>query len=378
VLLAGIHLLFEPFGFGLRLSVKIIQCLVSVATAVPVFLTAKRLGGVRIARIAVAFLMFDPTIIAYTHLIWPETFFLFVVAVIFHYITALEQRSTTQIVLLGVLVGLAILLKPAFGLFALLLAGSWLWRLGFRPALRLVVLVGGTSAVVISPWVIRNQILYGPEIILVNQVPYNLWMGNGAANPENIHEWWRDMDALEQSRVGMERGLKSITDDPGRFARNYVVKALNLWGLEFHVMRHVVMQGYSRLKRETTVQWFWFIQGCWAIALITAALGVRTAGRDPTLRLLLIYAILFTAVVSTMVTTTRFRIPFMFPLVIASAIGVDRLFAGRLRRADLIAAAAALGWLMLSFSRPLFQALAAGEFYKADPAIRAAWRFFRY
>jgi 4-amino-4-deoxy-L-arabinose transferase-like glycosyltransferase len=378
VLLAGIRLITEPMGFGLKISTKMIQCLISVATAIPVFLTAKRLGGVWIARIAVAFLMFDPTVVAYTHLIWPETFFLFVVAVIFHYITALEQRSATQIILLGVLVGLAILLKPAFGLFTLLLAGSWLWRLGFRPALRLVVLVGGTAAVVISPWVIRNQILYGPEIILVNQVPYNLWMGNGAASPQNIHEWWREMDALEQSRVGMERGLKAIADDPGRFAHNYVIKALNLWGLEFHVMRHVVLQGYGRLEKGTSVQWFWFIQGCWAIALITAALGVRTAGRDPTLRLLLIYAILFTAVVSTMVTTTRFRIPFTFPLVIASAIGVDRLLSGRLRRADLLAAAAAIGLLILSFCRPLFQALAAGEYYKAEPAIRAGWRFFRY
>jgi hypothetical protein len=324
-------------------------------------------------------LMFDPTIVAYSHLIWPETFFLFAVAMVFHVIVAIEQRTTTQTVLIGILVGLALLLKPAFGLFTLLMAGQWLWRLGPRAALRLVVLVGGTAAVVISPWVIRNQIRYGPEILMVNQVPYNLWIGNTPGHPQSVAKAWLKMDdPVERSRVAMERGRAAIADDPGRFARNFVVRALNLWGLEFHVVRHMMIQGYGDLEPSTELLWFWFIQGCWAVALVTAVIGARAASRDPTLGLLLVYAVLFTAVVSTMVTTTRFRIPFAFLLTIASAIGVDRLLSGRLRRAEKFAALAPLGWLLLSFTRPLFQAIASGEYHQASAAVRSAWRFFRY
>ncbi|MCH7600877.1 MAG: glycosyltransferase family 39 protein, partial [Myxococcales bacterium] len=379
VLIAGVHLIFDPFEFDTRVCVRILQCLASVATAVPVYLTAKRVGSVRIARLAVAFLMFDPTVIAFTHLIWPETFFLFIVAMIFHGVASIDQGSTKRVVWIGVLVGLALLLKPAFGLFTLVLAGQWLWRLGFRPALRLLVLVGGTAAVVISPWVIRNQIRYGPEILMVNQVPYNLWIGNDPGHPQNVAKSWLKMDdPVERSRMGMERGFAAIADDPGRFARNFAVRVLNLWGLEFHVVRHLMFQGYGRVAQGTSLLWFWFIQGCWAIAFVTAVIGARTASRDPTLGLLLVYAVIFTAVVSTMVATTRFRIPFAFPLVIASAVGVDRLLAGRLRRAEIVAAIASFGWLLLSFSRPVFQAIVSGEYHQVSSAVRATWRFFRY
>jgi 4-amino-4-deoxy-L-arabinose transferase-like glycosyltransferase len=378
ILIAGIGMLFEPLGFDVRICLKIFQCLVGAATAIPVYLTAKRIGGIRVARLAVAFLMFDPTVVAYSHLVWPETVFLFVVAVIFHCVASLEQESTARPLGIGLLVGLALLIKPAFGLFTVVLAGHWLWRLGFRSTLRLVILVGGTAAVVISPWVIRNQIRYGPEVILVNQVPYNLWIGNSPTHPRKVNDWWRAMDTLQQSREGMRLGKKAITDDPGRFASNFVVRVLNLWGLEFHVMRHVMTQAYGKGVREHSLLVFWIIQGGWAIALLAAASGARTGSRDPTLRLLLIHALLFTAVVSVMVTTTRFRIPFAFPLAILSAVGVDRMLAGRLRRPDLIAAIVALGWLMLSFARPLFQAIASDKYGEVTTATRAAWQFFRY
>jgi hypothetical protein len=44
----------------------------------------------------------------------------------------------------------------------------------------------------------------------------------------------------------------------------------------------------------------------------------------------------------------------------------------------MVAALASFGWLLLSFTRPLFQAIVSGEFNQVSPAVRAAWRFFRY
>ena len=40
------------------------------------------------------------------------------------------------------------------------------------------------ASIVFSPWVIRNQILYGPSILLENQGPFNLWVGNATISPK--------------------------------------------------------------------------------------------------------------------------------------------------------------------------------------------------
>jgi 4-amino-4-deoxy-L-arabinose transferase-like glycosyltransferase len=379
VLLAAIGSVADLFGLRPGLAAKLLQALAGAAAAIPVYRCALRLGGRRVARFAAAFLLLDPTLIAYTHLLWPETFFLLLVAILFERLAGLSARGPLRIAGLGVLAGLALLLKPAFGLFTLLLAGHWLRCFGWRATLRLVLLFGGAAAVVVSPWLVRNQLRYGPSILLENQGPYNLWIGNDPAPPRKILEQWKALpDPLTRSRVASQRGLDAIVAAPGEFATRSGVRAANLWGLEFFVVRHIVIGGYGPTSREALLAAFWTIQAAYALALLCAALGLRSAWRDPTLRLLLVYAASFTAIVALMVTTTRFRVPFAFPLAIASGACLDLLLAHRWRRSDATALAAAVGLLAFSFTRPLFATLASGEFDRVGELARWSWRFFRY
>jgi hypothetical protein len=123
---------------------------------------------------------------------------------------------------------------------------------------------------------------------------------------------------------------------------------------------------------------FWLLQTTYIAAFLCAALGVRRLAADRDLRLLLVHAAVFTALVATMVSTTRFRVPFAFPLAIASAAGLDLLITRRCRRADWIALAVAAGVIAFSFSRPLFTTLASGNFEQVRELARWPWRFFRY
>lgn len=378
VLLAGFGSLADWIGASVGLVTKLFQCLASCLTAIPVYRTTRRVGGVVAARVAVAFLMFDATLIAYTHLLWPETFFLLLVAIVFDGVAAIEQRPAAVRALLGVAIGLALLLKPAFGLFTLLLAGYWWLRLGPKRALRLALLVGGVAALVISPWVVRNQLRYGPAIILENQGPYNLWMGNDPRPPRQILQEWKSLDPLSQARTGTQRGLEAIARDPGAFAANFVRRALNLWGLEFFVVRHAIIGGYGRIDRGTFLLLFWVVQLSYAIHLLAAAAGLRSAARDPTLRLVLVYAAAFTAMVAALVVTTRWRVPFAFLTAAAAGLSVERLRTRSLGRPDLAAVAAALGLLAISLSRPLFLTIASGSFARVHELSRWSWRFFRY
>jgi hypothetical protein len=378
LLIAGFDVLAEALGLRVSLLAKLAQCLAGAATALFVYRSARRFAGVRCARFATGFLMFDPTLIGYTHILWPETFLLLLVSVVFDAIAGLESAGRRRQALVGMVIGLALLLKPAVGIFTLVLAASWLFRLGPLRAAQLVLVVGGVAACVIAPWVIRNQLRYGPAVLLENQGPYNLWMGNDPSPPLEILREWHSLTPTEQSRVGVERGLDAIAGDPRAFAVNFVHRALNLWGLEYFVIRHATIGGYGPIDRSTLLMLFWLVQAAYAVQLVAAALGLRTTTREPTLRLLSVYAALSTAVVASLVVTTRWRVPFAFLIAIAAGTGIDLLLSRRLRRTDLAAALAALGVLTFSLTRPLFTTIATGNFERVSELDRWSWRFFRY
>jgi 4-amino-4-deoxy-L-arabinose transferase-like glycosyltransferase len=362
-----------------HLATRLVQCAASVATAIPIYRSAHRIGGVRAARLAAMFALFDPTLIAFSHLLWPETLFLLLVAIVFDGVVDLDERSWGRSCGLGALTGLAMLLKPVFGLFTLFLAASWLRRFGFWRAAAIALVFGSTAAAVIAPWVIRNQFRYGPTIVLENQGPYNLWIGNSDDRPRRILNQWRAIpDPVSRSRIGTERGVAAIKSDPERFVRKAVSRSVNLWGLEYFAVRQMVVGGYGPVSRDTFLTVFWVIQLAWVVSLSAAALGLTTVARDPTLRLILYYTLTFTVLVSAMVATTRFRIPFAFWIAIASGVGVDRALDGKFGRRVLAPLCVVALLLVSSASRPMFQRLITADFEKPTDMDKPRWRFFRY
>jgi hypothetical protein len=369
----------QALGIPPRLLVKLVQCALGAALAIPVWRTARRIAGPRAARLAVGFAMLDPTLIAYCHLIWPETLFALLVAIVFDGVAGLEARSRLHQVGLGLVTGLTLLLKPVFGLFTLLLAGDWLCRLGWRRAAGLALVFGGSAALVVAPWVVRNQLRYGPEILLENQGPYNLWIGNDPAPPRAILEEWRALpDPLTRSRVARQRGLAAIAADPAGFAARGAVRMLNLWGLEWFVVRHAVIGGYGPIGRDALLGLFWILQLGWALVWLATAAGLPTVARDPAFRLLLVWAGVFTLLVFGLVATTRFRVPFALPLAVAAGAGVDRALRGGLGRREWLAVAVALAVLGLSATRPIFRTIAVGDWSRVEQLENDDWRFFRY
>ncbi len=379
VFMATTHFLSDVLPVSWTLLAKWLQCIASVATAIPVYLGARRIAGTRAARYAAAFLLFDPTLIGYTHLLWPETLFTLLVAIVFDGVADLDQRSAARSLFLGAMTGLAMLLKPVFGLFALLWAGSWLIGLGWSRALRQVLLVGGAAALVISPWVIRNQLQYGPSILLENQGPFNLWIGNSKEPPKEVLSEWRHLgDPVYRSEVAMDRGIEAISEDPAGFAENYFSRMLNLWGLEFFVFRHVLMGGYGMYPRWQLQATFWSLQIGWALSLLAACAGLGYASRDPTIRLVLLYAASFTVIVAALVGTTRFRVPLAYLIAILAGVGLDRALARRLTWRSMAAVALATALLCVSAAKPLFWKVITDDFVDPRDLDSTDWIYFRY
>ena len=154
---------------------------------------------------------------------------------------------------------------------------------------------------------------------------------------------------------------------------------MNFWGFEFFAVRYVTIGGYGTVSRSTLLLVFWIVQLGWALSFCCAAVGISTAGRDPTLRLILLYTVAFTLLVSMMVTTTRFRVPFAFWICIAGGIGADQLIARRATRRTLAFAALAIVLLLgASGSRPMFRKFITGDFSTPSDFDRPSWRGYRY
>lgn len=361
------------------LGVRLLQALLGAWTALPIFCITQRVGGRRAARVAAAVVLLDPTLVAYTHLLWPETVFTFVVATVVERLPFVRSAGPVGAIGVGVWIGLALLLKPVFGLFCLILAASWLVDLGPASAARLVLWVGGTAVLVISPWLVRNQLRYGPSILLENQGAYNLWVGNAPETAREVRDQWHALpDPVTRARVARDRGIAAVRDDPERFAASVPRRMLNLWGLEFFVVMHAVLGGYGPLGKGTLVAGFWVIQAAWAGLLVLAALGVGRVARDPTLRVLLVYAGVVTLLVSAMVSTTRFRVPLAPLLAAAAGLGLEELRVRGLRRRTLLPALAAGAVLLVSAARPPFSVIGSGDFERVEDLRRGEWRSFRY
>jgi len=361
------------------LVTKLLQCIAGTATALPVYASALAIAGRRTARFAAAFVLFDPTLIAYTHLLWPDIVYALIVAIVFDGIRRLAPDRPVRALALGALTGAALLLRPIFGLYTLLLAGSWLKRLGALPALRLVLMFGGAAAIVITPWVVRNQMLYGPTILIENLGPYNLWIGNDPRPATRIfYEWFSLGDPVVRSRVAFAKGTDAIADDPYGFAVRSVRRAINLWGFEYFVVRQLSFNGYGPVEKGTFLFFFWLLQIGYTITFLTAAIGLPTALRDSHFRLLVVNAALFTIAIAAMVSTTRYRVSFHFILAIASGVGLSHLLDRRIGRREWVALCLAALLLLTSANRPMFRKMGSGDFERMRQLSRPAWSFFRY
>lgn len=376
-----LYLLSFPTGTGSTWHVcaKVIQAIAGAAAAVPIYALGDRVAGRTAGRIATGLYAFDPTMIAYCGMLWPETLYTLLTMIVFWRTALLEPGQIARPITLGVLTGLAMLLKPAIGAFTVLLAISWLFRFGWGGAIRLALVFATATALVLAPWVVRNQLRYGPSVLLENEGAYNLWMSSHPGEPREVFDMWHRLpDPVARARVGTERGWKGIVDDPTEWLRRSAVRGLNLWGLEWFITRNLALDAWGKIQVSTFLGWFWVLQLAYVPLLLAAAAGLRESWRDPHMKLLLSWMLVFTAVVAGLVATTRFRMPLHGLLAVLGGVGLTALAKRRLRLADGVAIAAAVGLLVLSFQRPLFQRITSGELTHVSQLDDSRWIFFWY
>ena len=172
--LAGLYL---PFGRS-WLAVGIAQLVVAVATALVVFEIGSRLRSIGVGLVAALIATLHPYVIWHDVHLNREVLDGLVLAVLaLCALAAYERRSLPLSALTGLVAGFAILGNARLVLLPLAIAAYVAWRI--VPASRTVTavaLVVGMAALVVAPWVARNEVRVGCYAITTDSRA--LWKAN--------------------------------------------------------------------------------------------------------------------------------------------------------------------------------------------------------
>ena len=329
--------------------VGLAQAVLGTATVLFVWVIARRLFGETAATIAAFLVAFWPGLILLTASLNLETVF---VALLMGALAVLlsdeDKHGTARVFVAGLLLGLSALVRPfSIPVLVAVLIGTCVQR-GWRPALHVTALLTLSMALVLAPWVWRNQRTLGTTSLSTNMGDtFCLDHREGAfgyfAFAEECLQGYDDVAPADVERVrndeNLRRGLRFIRDNPGEEVRLIPIRA-------WHTIEHdhdgllAVEAGsgpfvprWLRVALKFVANWWYWI------TLALAALGVPAFVRRsrPELgnRLIVgLTAAILIAIPLELYGYTRFHIPVLPFQAIAAAVTVAGALDRRARRSE--------------------------------------------
>ena len=357
-----LSLVLDGFGFRGLFLARVVQVLLSGAIGASVMLFANRLFSRTAASIAGLLWGVHLPFIMYTHSHWAETPFLAFLLPSFYLLLAWwakPQCSGRGQVLLagsGLLIGLALLVKEAPLFLPVFLGILILWRSGgtgsWPAGIRNATLFILSLVVVVLPWSLRNQEIYGRFVPVGATLGENAYYGlNGLYQNFDLapqpaarglltrtdlrFRWfvaWKPgstweradptLNVVNRNRENWRRGIRYAREHPGWFLRTRIRKIADwLTPLSFFVRNHrrEVYDGMlaaSWVKRPMLVT----AVGTTVLVLVFSVPGLFLSMRVPRARLLLGTILVYFLATSLLVSMSRFRLP-AEPLLLVLAAG---------------------------------------------------------
>lgn len=157
---------------------EIFQAMMAAIVILPLGLIAKKIFGYKTAILTGLMYCFHPGLIVYAGKIHEFTMTVFFITVI-SYLIICGKTRVLNLIIIGLLIGLGILLRPIFVLFlpAYLIYLILTYR-KIRPVILKFSLVALLAAVIISPWIYRGYSLYHRFIFITTSSAEHFWRGN--------------------------------------------------------------------------------------------------------------------------------------------------------------------------------------------------------
>jgi arylsulfatase A-like enzyme/4-amino-4-deoxy-L-arabinose transferase-like glycosyltransferase len=348
-------------GGGLGL-VKIAQVLLGALSVWLVYALGRAWIGHREGLLAAWICALYPNLVAFTHYLWSETLFSFLLLAALFCLTRREDPPRLgDAALAGLLLGLAALTRATL-FYVLLVLPFWLaWahRRAWRPALAAGALVALVATLVIVPWSLRNTRLHGGFVWIETNSSYNLWRGNGPdsfarrGDPalaryrppfENVplapvgsraagrlvaeakrnlgKDRPTDLEIVDYARSS---AWEEIRAEPVRFLNRIPTRLFDMWNSTSFLIRHLDLGAYGDPPPALVSVLRLASAGAYLALLALAAVGAWLERRRPETWLILLLVGLWSGVSAVSFGLTRFRLPLMPLLAILAAAAVFQL-----------------------------------------------------
>ena len=250
---------------------RIVQSCMSVASVFLVWLITRVNISARTALWAAALVAFDPVQIGFSHLLWSETLFIFLMlAVMAVLLTPFEISSRWRWPVAGLLLGVAGLTRPVILSVAPLLvlivflvgrreAGSWsgIWPVRVRAMILMAVM----AFAVVLPWTAHNYRVSNALILVDTNGTFNFLLGTDPAAMfhDKDDEWsqgWANVDGVPYphminadpvriQRRALRIGAGYVASDPLRYLASTLFEGAQLWTLDNFPLRHLRNDWYG-------------------------------------------------------------------------------------------------------------------------------------
>jgi 4-amino-4-deoxy-L-arabinose transferase-like glycosyltransferase len=318
--LPGLYIasIYSVFGVSVR-AVQFANAFLGVFTVWLAYDLMRRSFGGASALAAANFISFYPLFSFYSGQMLSETPVIMLLALGLWLVWLVRYHAAIHFVTVGIVLGMAVLTREAiFAIAGLIAIWTFIvrrheaWHRRCLPA----VVILSFLALTVTPWALRNYVLFGKFVPLTSQGGFNLWIANNpVADGTGVGEKYLpvpQVDALpevERDRAYQKLALQYISENPSHFAKLLILRPIFFWHLSYHG------EGLAEVA-------FLLV---YLPLLALAALGVRAAwlaNRDATLLLLLV-PLSLTIVHSIFLPVGRYRLPVELTLCMLAGVGAN-------------------------------------------------------
>ncbi|MFH0859831.1 MAG: glycosyltransferase family 39 protein [Candidatus Altiarchaeota archaeon] len=214
--------------------VRVAGVLMSTFTAYLVYLTAKEaFHNERVSQLSLLFFSLYPYSIYYTAAVSTETLYSLLFMALMYQL--LRMSDTREYMLAGVIAAVAILVKPYTLAF---MVPAWLWTLmSKKKPLKCIAFSAVAMILILSPWIVRNYLIFDKLVFISTNGGVNLWMGNSPSSEEAVvgeylHEHRRgiaNMSEPELDSYYRAKAISFIRENPRFTLERCVSKLFRTW-----------------------------------------------------------------------------------------------------------------------------------------------------
>ncbi len=333
-------------SFGRTLfSLRLVVLLISSLTTPLVYCLTLRLAGNRAAKRAAQIYALYPAFIFYSHYLWSETIFIFLLLLSFYFVVLILDNPQTKSLLYpsmcGISLGLCGLTRAAgFPFIVITLLWMFIFFRRNRLSLCTPIITATLCFLLLLPWELVLLKLQGEPALISTKTGYALFLGNNPWVKLEAGSGWRDLDVVKRVRGSLKKYSKENSISQENAARKLAVHEIGkdlklflsrsfyrfrmLWSVEFYPIRHILHATYPPMSEAAVIFVCMLLTLSYTLIITMSVLGLLSLGisNKPLMLCMVIFCTLPPVVTISM---SRLHLPILALLLPAAGVGVTAL-----------------------------------------------------